>query len=88
MNKDELDEYLNGIGETVLLADGFEDAFIGLSQRISEPMIAVYSYDKMVDVLVSRDGMEYEDACEYLDFNVLGAWVGPQTPIVVVNPEI
>lgn len=88
MDRQAIDEYLSSIGETVLLADGFEDAFIGLSQRISEPMTAVYSYDKMIDVLMSRDGMEYEEACEYLDFNVLGAWVGPQTPIIVVTPDL
>jgi hypothetical protein len=80
-----IQEYLESRGETVLLCDGFDEAFIGLSQRINEPLLAVYSYDKMVDVLTERDGMDYEDAVEYLDFNVLGAWVGEQTPIVVTS---
>ncbi len=88
MDRAALDEYLESIGETVLLADGFEDAFIGLSQRINEPLTAVYSYEKMIDILVTRDDMEYEEAQEYLDFNVLGAWVGPQTPIIVMNPDV
>jgi hypothetical protein len=88
MDRAALDEYLESIGETVLLADGFEDAFIGLSQRISEPLTAVYSYEKMIDILMTRDSMEHEEAQEFLDFNVLGAWVGPQTPIIVMNPDV
>lgn len=86
MDRDEINEYLEGIGESVLLADGFEDAFIGLSQRMNEPLTAVYSYKKMVDVLIERDSMTHEEATEYIDFNVVGAWVGPQTPIIVFDP--
>jgi hypothetical protein len=43
------------------------------------PPRAVYSYDKCVEVL-ERD-MDYEDAVEYMEFNVTGAYVGEQTPV-------
>lgn len=85
MNREMLDEYLTMIDESVLLCDGFDEALIGFSQRINEPLLAVYSYDKMTDILIERDGMAYEEATEYLDFNVIGAWVGPQTPIIVTS---
>jgi len=85
MNREMLDEYLTMIDESVLLCDGFDEALIGFSQRINEPLLAVYSYDKMTDILIERDGMTYEEATEYLDFNVIGAWVGPQTPIIVTS---
>lgn len=85
MNREMLDEYLDLIGESVLLCDGFDEAVIGFSQRMNEPLLAVYSYDKMVDILIERDGLSYEDATEYIDFNVVGAWVGPQTPIIVTS---
>lgn len=85
MDREMLDEYLESIGEGVLLCDGFDDAIIGFSQRINEPLLAVYSYDKMTEVLIERDGMTYEDATEYLDFNVVGAWVGEKTPIIVTG---
>jgi hypothetical protein len=84
LTRQDIQEYLESRGETVLLCDGFDDAFIGLSQRINEPLCAVYSYEKMVDVLIKRDGMDYEEASEYVDFNVVGAWVGKQTPIIVM----
>ena len=67
MNRDTLDEYLQSIGESVLLADGFDEAMIGVSQRMNEPLLAVYSYDKMIDVLIERDGLDWEEATEYLD---------------------
>lgn len=69
----------------VLLMDGFDEAFIGYSQRNNnEPLLAVYSWSLMVDVLVERDGMTSEEAAEYVDFNCVGAWVGDRTPIIVM----
>jgi hypothetical protein len=64
--------------------DGFDDAIIGYSQRINDPILAVYSWDLMVKVLMERDGMSDEEAMDYIDFNCLGAWVGEQTPIIVL----
>lgn len=81
--REQISDYFEEMDESVLLMDGFEDAFIGYSQRINDPILAVYSYDKMVDVLMSRDGMDYDEATEYIDFNCVGAYVGEQTPIIV-----
>jgi hypothetical protein len=80
----QINEYLESIEESALLADGFDAALIGFSQRMNEPMLAVYSYEKMVQVLMDNDDLSYDDAVEYVDFNVVGAWVGEQTPIIVM----
>ena len=87
MNRQEINDYLEERGETVVLADGLDDAFEGFTQRMNEPLIAVYSLKKVLDILMTRDGMSYEDALEYADFNILGAWVGPQTPIFYYTME-
>lgn len=84
----QINEYLIEMDEATLLADGFEDALIGFAQRINEPLLAVYSYNKMVDVLIERDEMTYEEATEYIDFNVVGAWVGEHTPMIVRELEL
>jgi len=68
---------------TLLLMDGFEDAFLGYTTRINEPDVAVYDYSKMVEVLVFRDGMTPDEAEEYIEYNCQGAWVGEQTPFIV-----
>lgn len=80
---DEINELVSDLGETVLLADGFEDALLGFAEPMNSPMVAVYDWRKMMDILMNRDGMSYDDAYEYLEFNVLGAWVGERTPIYV-----
>ena len=35
-----------------------------------------------------RDGMTQEEALEFFEFNVVGAWVGEQTPIFVCLGDI
>jgi hypothetical protein len=68
-----------------LLADGFDDALIGYAWGTPSGGcgVAVYDRDKCIAILMSRDGMTYEDAEEFFDFNVEGAYVGPMTPIFV-----
>ena len=63
-----------------LQADGFEDALMGLGTQCNNDVL-IYDYEKCVKVLMDRDGMKYEDAVEFMDFNVCGAWVGKNTPI-------
>lgn len=79
-----INEHLESMGESVLLMDGFDEALIGFSQRINEPLLAVYSWQKMIDLCMSRDKMEFEQAEEYVSYNCIGAWVGEQTPIIVM----
>jgi hypothetical protein len=80
----QINEHLESMGENALLMDGFDEALIGFSQRINEPLLAVYSWEKMMDVCIERDGMDDEEAEEYISYNCIGAWVGEQTPIIVM----
>ncbi len=68
-----------GEDETILLADGLENAFMGIGRQFHYP-IAVYSYRKTIKTLM-RQGMDREEAIEYFDFNIAGAFVGDQTPV-------
>ena len=65
--------------EPIVLANGFEEAFIGVATVFSK-FIAVYDTMKCLDILVERDGMTHLEAEEYFDFNVIGAYVGEHTP--------
>ena len=64
----------------ILMADGFDDAIIGLC---SKSMRVIYDYDLMLEIL-EDGGMEEIEAIEHLEFNVLNAWVGDQTPIYMI----
>ena len=86
--RERINEILLQQDENALLMDGFDEALIGFSQRINEPLLAVYSYSKMMDLLMERDGMTDEEAMEYIDYNCVGAWVGEQTPIIVMPLEL
>ena len=67
----------------MLLADGFEEAFVGVAHRACQEDVAAYDYDKCIAILCERDGMEYDDAVEFFSFNTLGSWVGDKTPIFI-----
>ena len=71
----------------LLTADGFDDAIIGVVQRMGELAIC-YDEDKVIDILMERDGMTYEEAVEYFYFNVAGAWVGESTPFFLQKMEL
>lgn len=77
-------EHLDSMGQDILLMDDLDDAIIGVSQRINEPILAVYSWEKIIEVLMERDGMDFDEAVEFSEFNILGAWVGENTPIIVM----
>ena len=68
--------------------DGFDNAIIGVGERNNPDSMIVYDYDKMVKVLVTRDDMSYEEAEEYIDYNIVGAWIGDTTPIIVTKKNI
>lgn len=64
--------------EELLFADGFDDAIMGVDMVNNR---VIYSYTRMLEILVVDEEMTMEDAIEHLDFNVLGAYVGERTPI-------
>ena len=44
---------------------------------------ATYSFIKMMQILVDRDDMSFEEAEEYIMYNCEGAWMGELTPIIL-----
>ena len=66
----------------MLKADGFDKAIIGVGYRCGQPDIIVYDAEKCVKILMDQ-GMTEEEAIDYFDYNVVGAWVGEETPIFV-----
>lgn len=64
-----------------LVADGFEDAYMGYAAQACSSPLAVYDYDRCVRVLMERDGMSWDEAVDFIEFNVVGAFLGPGTPL-------
>jgi len=81
MTRDEIAE----INPDALFCDGFDDAILGLAERPNLGPVAAYSIETMLQIMVERDGMTYEEAYEYFDFNIRCAWVGDNTPIYITT---
>lgn len=71
----------------MLKIDGHDDAILGPAfiwgeggTRLS---VLVYDADLIRATLMTRDGMTAEEAREYIEFNIEGAYMGPDTPILV-----
>ena len=62
--------------------EAFDEAIIGLASRADGLLVVAYDYMTCLEV-VMRDGMGREDAEEYFEFNVIGAWSGDGTPVFV-----
>ena len=71
----------------MLKIDGHDDAIIGPAMVWTEDGnlrdVLVYDAEKIRELLMKRDGMSFEDAREYIEFNIEGAYMGPHTAIVV-----
>lgn len=70
----------------MLFANGFDDAFIGHATYFNRAL-AVYDYRLCIKVLMERDGMTDQEAIEYMDYNVLSAFVGENTPLFLFRTE-
>lgn len=65
--------------ETVVYPE-FEHCVVGFVERIGQPPVIAYDRALVLDVLRADLG---DDAEEYFDYNVLGAYVGPFTPCFI-----
>ena len=69
----------------MMKADGLDEAIIGVGQQFDKPDRLIYDYDKCVDILMTDQGFTEEEAIEWMEFNVKGAYVGEGTPIFKIN---
>lgn len=81
MTEQQLIEQYGDLGFELLTADGFDDAIIGIDSKNGR---VIYSVEKMAEILMRDDEINEDEAFEYLDYNVLNAWVGDQTPIYMI----
>ena len=83
-NWDEMVERLAEVNPDVIFCDGLEHALIGVVRKFGQETVALYDYNKCIEIRLD-DGGTYEEAVEDLEYNTLGAWVGPHTPAFVVT---
>ena len=60
--------------------DGFDKAIIGTVERIGLNVLC-YDLSMVLDILVAEHGMDEDEAYEYYEYNMLGGWLGENTPV-------
>jgi len=87
MTKRELvEEYLSqGLGPddpvAAMFADGHDDAIVGVVDGFGVPTRVLYDRGLVIKSLMKQLGCDYQEAVEFFDYNVAGAWVGDGTPM-------
>jgi hypothetical protein len=66
--------------EYVILADGFEEAFLGVS--VNKPSRVIYDYWKCLDSIIQKDEAEFDEAIDWLD-EFIEEELGEHSPIYI-----
>jgi hypothetical protein len=81
--QDRLAEIIQEQNPEALTADGLDDAILGIAYRAGAAPLVAYSTSQCIQILMDRDGMSHDEASEFFEFNIVGAFVGPGTPVFV-----
>jgi len=84
--EDDLRKWDEEHDDGALFVDGMEAALIGVGVQFSRE-IAIYDYDKCLDILIERDNMDIEEAIDHMEYQVIGAYAGKSTPVFLIRKE-
>ena len=62
----------------LLFADGYDDCIIGMTFK-HDVAVVIYSADLMIEKLCND--MSHEEAKEFFEYNIEGAYMGERTPV-------
>jgi hypothetical protein len=82
VNKEPNDDLFAGFDpeeHELLTMAGYDDCIVGIVERFGQDPIVCYDTDKVICHL-QNDGMDIDDAQDYLCYNLLGSWMGDATP--------
>ncbi len=79
MKRKDIEDLYGDDEPDILFADGYDKAIAGVVWD-GERTRVVYETEEILKILM-EDGMSYDEASEYFDFNVAGAYMGVYTPL-------
>ena len=79
MNRKDIEDLYSDDEPDILFADGYDEAIAGVVWD-GERTRVVYKTEKILAILM-EDETPYDEAAEYFDFNVAGAYMGVYTPL-------
>jgi hypothetical protein len=78
------DDAVEIFGDDLMTMDGFDDCIVGIATGKGRESVIIYDREKVIHKLMN-DGMTYEEAEEYHDYNQADAWVGEKTPMFLTK---
>lgn len=80
-------DFVREHNDSALTADGLDDAIIGMASRIGLGPVVAYDWEKCVEILMDTNSWSYDEAVEWMDYNVTGAYTGEFTPVFIHRIE-
>tara|TARA_R110000803_G_scaffold75688_1_gene140053 strand:+ start:1086 stop:1349 length:264 start_codon:yes stop_codon:yes gene_type:complete len=78
-------DYIDENAEGAVILSDLDDAIIGVVEEFGNGPRILYSTEKIIQILIDRDGMSEEEAVEYYGFNIVGMFAGEQNPVFLVK---
>jgi len=78
MTRLDVEAYADAAGIVLVLATGFDDCIVGIGEQFNRAFV-VYDRAKVIASLM-RGGLAWEEAEEHFGVNIVGAYVGEETP--------
>jgi hypothetical protein len=66
--------------DAIILTD-LDEAIIGVVESFGGGSRILYDKNKILDLLMERDGMTHSEAEEYYDYNIIGGYFGEMNPV-------
>ncbi len=80
MNRADITDLYGDDEPNLMFAEGFDEAIAGVVWD-GERTRVVYDTELILELLMGRSEMTYEEAVEYFDFNIAGSHMGEYTPL-------
>ena len=82
MRQEEILQRLSEINPEAIIFDEFKEALVGYTENKNFSSVAVYDSEKCISLLIEK-GHSLNEAVEHFDYNVLGSYLGSNSPIFV-----
>ena len=77
---EEIYQRLHWSNPYALKMDEFRGAYLGHIEQAGGITVACYDFSECLKILMSEQDMNFEEAIEWMDFNVTSAYMGEHTP--------
>ena len=67
----------------MLTLEGYEDAFIGFTEKNLKTFIAIYDRNKCIDIVMRKQNLDHEKAIEWFEKYVDEELMGNDTPLIL-----